>query len=123
MLKFSVRMHPDVMFAYSQNSIELLIRVENHGKSQVWCEADIRVPEGISLNPATDLRKGRVRIGILSKKEFIEKSVRIFANAYTAPQIYAACITLYAFNKDGVIATRLEKKSGIRCEIKKTGSI
>ena len=123
MLEFSIRSHPDVLFAYSQNHVNLIVRVENHGAKPMWCEADIKTPENISLSPTSDLRKGRVRIGILTKKEFIEKSVRIFANSYTAPQMYQLEVTLYAFNKDGIIDGRLEKKTEVRCELKKEETI
>lgn len=123
MLKVSLRSHPDVIFAYSQNYVDIIMRIENHGANNLWCEADIKTPENISLSPTNDLRKGRVRIGILAKKEFIEKSVRIFANQYTAPQMYQLDVTLYAFNKDGIIDTRQEKKTEIRCELKKEEKI
>ena len=123
MVEFSVRTHPDVLFAYNQNHVELVIRVENRGQTPLWCEADVKVPENISLSPTTALNKGRVRIGILGKKEFIEKSVRIFANQYTAPQMYQVEVILYAFNKDGIIETRMDKKTEIRCEVKKEESM
>ncbi|MEM4165915.1 MAG: hypothetical protein QW153_04200 [Candidatus Bilamarchaeaceae archaeon] len=119
MVELSARVHPDVLFAYSQNFVNLIIRVENHDPSLFWCEIDIKVPESLSLSPTSDLQKGRVRVGILTKKEFIEKLVKIFANQYTPPQIYPIFITLYLFNKDGVIESRLEKKIEIRCEVKK----
>jgi hypothetical protein len=119
MLELSLRTHPDVIFAYSQNFVNMVIRVENHGAEVAWCEADVKVPNNLSLSPTSELKKGRVRIGVLSKKEFIEKSIRIFANSYTPPQIYQTEVTLYAFNKDGVIQTRMEKKTEIRCEVKK----
>ena len=73
MVEFSVRTHPDVLFAYAQNHINLVIRVENRGQMPLWCETDVKVPENISLSPNTELAKGRVRVGILNKKEFIEK--------------------------------------------------
>jgi len=123
MLKLSLRSHPDVIFAYSQNHVDIIMRIENHGANSLWCEADIKTPENISLSPTNDLRKGRVRVGIMAKKEFIEKSVRIFANQYTAPQMYQLEVTLYAFNKDGIIDTRMEKKTEIRCELKKEEKI
>ena len=88
MLKVSLRSHPDVIFAYSQNYVDIIMRIENHSATNLWCEADIKTPENISLSPTNDLRKGRVRVGILTKKEFIEKSVRVFVNQYTSPQMY-----------------------------------
>lgn len=123
MIDFSLRLHPDIMFAYQQNYANLIIRVENRGDNHVWCEGDIKVPDGLSLSPTNTLVKGRVRMGILGKNEFLEKSVRIFATQYTAPQVYQAGATVYVFNKDGIIESRMEKKIEIRCERKKEESI
>lgn len=123
MIDFSLRLHPDVLFAYEQNYINLIIRVENRGNNHVWCETDIKVSDGISLSPANALIKGRVRVGILGKNEFIEKSVRVFGNQYTSPQVYQASGTLYVFSGDGVIESRMEKNVEIRCERKKNESV
>ncbi len=123
MIDFSLRLHPDVLFAYEQNYLNLIIRVENRGNSHVWCEADIKVPDGVSLSPTSALARGRVRVGIVGKNEFIEKSARIFGNQYTSPQVYQASVTLYVFSGDGVIESRMEKNIEIRCERKKDESI
>jgi len=119
LIGLKVRTHPNVIFAYSANYAEVILRVENRGKEPVWCEADVRVPEKLSLSPTSELGRGRVRLGIITKKEYLEKAVRIFANNYTNPQVYRVAITVYVFSKDGVIETRLEKPTDIRCELKK----
>ncbi|MEM2909352.1 MAG: hypothetical protein QXT05_02925 [Candidatus Bilamarchaeaceae archaeon] len=119
MIKLLLRMHPDVLFAYTQNYVNMIIRTENHSTEPFWCEVDVRVPDGISLSSHNELKKGRIRMGILSKKEFVEKSVKIYGSTYTMPQVYQIEATLYAFNKDGVIDGRLEKKIELRCEVKK----
>lgn len=115
-------MHPEVLFAYSNNYVELILRVENRGKGAVWTESDIKVPDKVSLSPSSELRKGRVRIGIVDKKEYLEKSIRIYANGYTNPQVYRGSATLYIFDKDGVILSRMEKPFDVRVEMKKEAS-
>ncbi len=122
-IKLSLRNHPDVLFCYSKNHIEVIIRVENSGKEPLWAEADVSVPEKLSLAPATELQKGRVRVGIVNGKEFLEKSVRVFGNTYTNPQMYRCDVTLYIFNHDGVIESRMEKSIDLRCEMKKEASL
>ncbi|MBU0532128.1 hypothetical protein KKB44_01410 [Candidatus Micrarchaeota archaeon] len=122
MVNLSLRIHPDVLFAYSSTYVEVIIRVENPGDHAVWAEADISVPDHISLAPNTELRKGRVRVGIIDGKQFLEKAVRVYSNTYTNPQMYHCAITLYIFNKDGIIDSRMEKSSDIRCEMKKEAS-
>ena len=86
-------------------------------------EADISVPEHLSLSPHNSLSKGRVRIGIIGKNEFLEKAVRVYSTTLTHPRMYKCSIIVYSFSRDGVIEHRLEKSVNIRCEVKKEASI
>lgn len=122
-VKLSLRSHPDVLFAYSINYVEVILRVENPADHPMWAEADIAAPEKLSLSPDSALRKGRVRVGIVGKNEFLEKAVRVYGNSFTNPQMYRINTTLYFFNKDGVIDGRMEKSLDIRCEMKKEASL
>lgn len=119
MVNLSLRCHPDVLFSYSSSHVQLIIRVENPAEHPVWAEADVAVPEHVSLAPNSELRKGRVRVGIIEKEQFLEKAVRIFSNTYTNPQMYRCKVTVYTFNKDGVIESRMEKSADVRSEMKK----
>jgi len=121
--KIAIRMHPEVLFCNTNHSIEAIIRIENKGKNPVWAEAELKVPEKISLSPDTELHRGKVRLGIVSNGEFLEKSVRIFGNRYTSPQMYPVSMIIYTFDRDGIIESRIEKKANIRCEKKKEESI
>lgn len=123
MVKLSLRCHPDVLFSFSSHYVELIMRVENSGEHPVWAEADVTVPEHISLSPNNSLRKGRVRVGIVGSKEYLEKAVRIYSNSYSPPQMYTCAAVLFSFNKDGVIDSRQEKSLNIRCEKKKEASL
>ena len=119
MVNLEIRTHPGVIFAYAPNHIELIVRVENNSHS-CWAEADVSVPDRLSLSPDNSLRKGRVRIGIVESNQFLEKAVRIYANTYTNPQMYRCKAIVYVYNKDGVIESRLEKTIDLRCEMKKS---
>lgn len=123
MINLKLRNHPDVIFGYTANYVEVILRAENSGKAPLWVEADISVPEKLSLGPNSELRKGRVRVGIVGSKEFLEKAVRVYGNRYTNPQMYRCEITLYVFNHDGIIESRLEKSIDLRCEMKKEASL
>jgi len=123
MVSCTLRIHPSVLFSYGLNHVELIIRSENHSEKIYWVEAEISVPEKLSLTPENNLTKGRVRIGILQEKEFVEKSVKVFANVYTNPQIYRCNATLFFYDKNGVIEKRLEKSVDVRCELKKASVI
>lgn len=123
MVNLTIRNHPDVLFAYSANHVEVILRVENPAAEAIWAEADLSVPENLSLSPDSRLRKGRVRVGIVGRKEFLEKAVRVYGGSYTSPQMYRCNATLYVFNRDGVIGQRLEKSLDVRCEAKKAASL
>jgi hypothetical protein len=123
LVKLSLRCHPDVLFGFSSHHVELILRVENHGEGVAWAEADVSVPERLSLSPNNSLRKGRLRVGIVGKEEYLEKAVRVYSNSFTNPQMYKCDITLFAFNRDGVIDSRQEKSINLRCELKKEASL
>ncbi len=122
-VNLSLRCHPEVLFGYSSSHVDLIMRVENNTDHALWAEADVVVPENISLAPGAPLKKGRVRVGIIGKKEYLEKSVRVYSTNLASPQIYRCNVVLYVFNKDGVIDSRLEKPADIRCEMKKEASL
>ncbi len=119
MVDLDLKVHPDVIFAYNQNHVELVIQVNNKNEHNCWVEADILVPERLSLSPDNSLRKGRIRIGIIDGKQYIRKATRVYASTYTNPQMYRCKIVAYVYNKDGIIQNRLEKPVDIRCEMKK----
>jgi hypothetical protein len=119
LVNFDVRTHPNVIFAYSSNYTEMTIKVENTGKETCWAEADVLVPAKLSVSPDNELLKGRARVGIIGMGEQQEKSIRIYANKYSNPQIYRCDVTLYVYSKDGTIEKRVEKPIDIRCELKK----
>lgn len=119
MSKLDLRTHPNVIFAYTPNHVDMIMRIENHAKHSCWAEAEVVVSERLSLSHDNSLRRGRIRIGIVDSDQYLEKSVKIYASTYTNPQMYRCKVTLYTYNKDGVIETRLEKPIDIRCENKK----
>lgn len=123
MVKLSLRCHPEVLFGFTNHHVELILRVENPGAHPIWAEADVSVPERLSLSPDNSLRKGRLRIGIVGKGEYLEKAVRIYSNSFTNPQMYKCDATLFAFNRDGVIDARVEKSANVRCELKKEAAL
>jgi hypothetical protein len=118
-----IRTHPEIVFAYSPNHTEMIIKVENTGKEACWAEADVHVPAKLSVSPDNELLKGRVRVGIIDSNETREKRMRIYANKYTNPQIYRCDVTLYVYHKDGSIEKRVEKPIDIRCELKKEATL
>ena len=119
MVNFDVRVHPPVVFAYSPNSVDIIIKAQNNGGESRWCEANLHVPDKLSLSPDSALKKARMRVGIIEKGDEFEKSVKVYSNSYTNPQMYRCKVTLYTYDKRGIIDTRMEKSIDIRCEVKK----
>ena len=83
----------------------LLIRVRNTQKGYKWFEALVKLPEGLSFSAHFNLRKGKIRLGILKRGEYVEKATKFFASERGNGEIK---IMVYAYDKDGVVAERKE---------------
>jgi hypothetical protein len=116
MLSATTHFNPIRLEAFVRNEVEMEIFVKNESKEVLWIEADINIPEAISLAPDRTLSRGRTRIGIAYPNEKISKKIKIFAGAGSYPDTYIIRITLYGYGKDGAISTRLDLKSELRCE-------
>lgn len=117
-MEVKVKVYPETIYARIQNYVQIIIRLENNGDVR-WVEAELRVPEKLSLAPNTHLSEGRIRAGIVEKGEALEKSVRIYANAYTDAQIYPCKLTVFTYDKDAVIDERIELEFNLKCEEQK----
>ncbi|MGV8176844.1 MAG: hypothetical protein ACP5NX_03525 [Candidatus Bilamarchaeaceae archaeon] len=123
MVEAKLRMHPDVLVAYGPHHADLIVRAENHSPRSVWAECDVHLGKGLSLSPDTELLKGRARIGILGKNQFIEKRIKIYANKYTQPRMYPCEVVVFSFDKNAVIEQRVEKGINIRCELNRKATL
>ncbi len=117
-MKTTVKLHPETVYARMQNDVSLILRVENKGETR-WVEADVHLPEKLSLAPDTHLRKGRMRVGIVETGEALEKTVKIYATAYTDAQLYCCKVTVFTYDRDGVIDNRIEVPFSLKCEEQK----
>jgi len=104
------------MAAFVRSEVELEVVARNEGHSPLWVEADLVIPEAISLAPDKMLSHGRLRIGIALPGEKISKKVRIFGGASSYPDTYVLRLTIFGFGKDGTIAERCELRADLRCE-------
>jgi hypothetical protein len=121
-MKAEARMHPETLYARMRNEATLILRVENT-KSPRWVEAEVHVPEKISLAASAQLRKGRMRVGIVGKNQALEKSVKIYASEYTDAQSYDCKLIVFTYDRDGVIDERIEVPFRARCEEQKPAVI
>jgi len=104
------------MPSYVRSEVEMEVSVKNEGASPLWVEADLVIPEAISLAPDKLLSRGRLRIGIALPGERISKKVRIFGGASSYPDTYVLRLTFFGFGQDGTIAERCELRADLRCE-------
>ncbi len=117
-MKASVKLHPETLYARMHNGISMILRVENKGDAR-WVEADVHLAEKLSLASDTHLRKGRMRVGIVGRDEALEKSVKIYAIAYTDAKPYDCKAVVFTYDKDGVIGERIEVPFTVKCEEQK----
>ncbi len=116
MLNPNTHFSPIRMPSYVRSEVEMEVSVKNEGASPLWVEADLVIPEAISLAPDKTLPHGRLRIGIALPGEHISKKVRIFGGASSYPDTYVLRLTFFGFGKDGTIAERCELRADLRCE-------
>lgn len=117
-MKASVKTHPKMIYARMHNEVSLVLRVENQGNAR-WVEAEVHVPEKLSLASDTGLHKGRMRVGIVENDESLEKTVKIYASAYTDAQEYPCTLTVFTYDKDGVIDERIDVQFTLKAEEQK----
>ena len=116
MLNPNTHFSPIRMNAYVRSEVEMEVSVRNEGGAPLWVEADLAIPEAISLAPDKMLSHGRLRIGIAQPGERISKKVRVFGGASSYPDTYALRLTFFGFGKDGTISERCELRADLRCE-------
>ncbi|MEM2974602.1 MAG: hypothetical protein QW112_03200 [Candidatus Micrarchaeia archaeon] len=115
MLKISSKFYPVRVIAFTRNETEMDITIENEGKEICWVEADIALPEGLSLASDRSLRNGRLRVGIIFPDESRTARCKIYAGSETYPSIYNISIVGYAYGKDGMISGKSEARADLRC--------
>lgn len=116
MLNVNAFFNPEVAKAYSKNDVELTLEVQNLDNDTLWCEADVLLPSLLSLAPHADVKKGRLRVGIISPHDKIEKKIKIYSEPNVYPDNYEVHVVFYFFDKKGVISERVEKKYTLKIE-------
>lgn len=116
MLNPSTHFSPIRMEAYVRNEVEMEVAVRNEGDTPRWVEADVVLPDAISLAPDRSLSKGRMRIGIALAGEKISKKLKVYGGAGSYPDTYTIRFTFYGYGADGTIAERYEFRAELRCE-------
>ncbi|RLG19148.1 hypothetical protein DRN67_03455 [Candidatus Micrarchaeota archaeon] len=112
----STAFHPLRLTAYSRSDVELKLEIENEDEEPYWTECVVEVPDVLSLVPDRDVRKGKIRVGIIAPGEVMSGKCKIYATARTYPEIYVLKITVFGYSRDGGISLREEKRVDLRCE-------
>jgi len=112
----STHFSPIRMTAFVRGEVEMEVSAKNEGHEPLWIEADISIPEAISLAPDRLLSKGRMRVGIAMPKAKASKKIKIYGGASSYPDTYVVRLTFFGYGADGAIAERCELRSDLRCE-------
>jgi len=115
-LVINTSFHPIRLTAYSKSEVELKVEVENTGEEPYWTECVVEVPDVLSLVPDRDVRKGKIRVGIIAPEEIRNGKCKVYATARTYPDIFVLKITAFGYSRDGAISVREEKRIDLRCE-------
>jgi len=111
-----LKLHPPVLRAKELNNTKLIIQIKNDKRGLKWFEANIELPPELSFTPDHSLRVGRTRLGILRKNETIEKYIKIYASQYTQENVYKGKITIFSFDRNGIIDERKDEEFLIECK-------
>jgi len=114
-VKVSTKVYPLRLAAYMHNSVDVIFSVTNTSNEVAWVESDILLPESLSLSGNERITKGRIRMGIVSPKETIDKTIKIYSNLATYPDIYPVKSVLKTFNRFGETRGNAEHRFHIRC--------
>ena len=79
----STSFNPLRLTAYSRSEVELRLEIENKGEEPYWTECVIEVPDVLSLVPDRDVRKGKIRIGIIAPEEIMKGRCKIYSTSRT----------------------------------------
>jgi len=112
----STSFHPLRLTAYSRSEVELRVEIENKGEEPYWTECVVEVPDVLSLVPDKDVRKGKIRVGIIAPEEIMTGKCKIYSTARTYPDIFTLKVTIFGYGRDGAISVRDEKRIDLRCE-------
>ncbi len=115
-IKVSTSFYPLRLTAFTKSEVELRIEVENQTDEPHWTECVVEVPDVLTLVPDKDVRKGKIRIGIVAPTEILTGKCKIYSTARTYPELFAVKVTAFGYSRDGAISVRDEKKIDLRCE-------
>jgi uncharacterized membrane protein len=100
--KFAVTtsFRPMRLAARSDNSVELLLEVQNTSDSPQLCSAVIEVPKGLGFDGVGIHKTKELRLGQVAGGEKKNISVGLHASSQTAPGNYRIAITVYTHYRD-----------------------
>ena len=106
---------PEKIKAFTFNELNLDVSISTTDSEKYWLEAVFEVPYPLSLAPDKNLTAGKILLGILDKDSKKGKKVKIFAANDVYPNTYKVKMTLFIYDKEGVIAERKEYSKELEC--------
>ncbi len=108
-MKVNTKVHPKDPLINAYEPAELVISVKNEKRGVKWYEALIILNGELSLLPDGELRKAKLRIGILKKGEGLEKYLHLYPSRIAPQDIHGRVdVYIFAYDKNGVVVEREE---------------
>ncbi len=117
-MKINLSTYPESITAYPGKPIDLIIEVESFKENPTSLEAEIKVEGGLSLQPTRSVRAGRFRLGICEGRDALSKPIKLYAEHNVRPHLYKCHVSVFAFDKKGESAGRVDEHTLIKCASK-----
>ena len=116
-IKLKVNFDPMELKQNSKNEFFLILDFSNiNDKLNFWCECDVIVKHPLSLAHDKMLDIGRTRVGIIGPNENIEKRIKVYTRPNNYPGEYELSLTAYLYDREGIIAERIDRKDTVICK-------
>ncbi len=108
---------PVTIRPFTPDKAEVHFTLSLNSAGPYWVECLVESPRQLSLAPQRELDRARMMIGILNKGESKNKDLRVFSSNATYPDTYNIKFTFLIYDRDGVIAERVDYKHDIVCRV------
>ncbi len=96
----STKFHPMRLKSRTENSVDLLLEVNNKSPSAQLCSVVVEVPRTLGFDNVALSKRKELRLGALEGGASKHMAVTITANSQTPPGAYTIAVTVYSHYRD-----------------------
>ncbi len=108
--------YPLRLIAYQRSSVDLIFKISNRSSSVLWIEADVILPNTLSLSEDKQIPRARIRLGLVGSQGELVRPVKIYGNVNTYPDTYKIVYKVRGFDRYGMFKGEWEGHCYLRCE-------